>query len=195
MAIYTSSGTGRRQPMMYHWWTSSPWWCMPRWISRAKQVHFRGSRLQTGSSCLVVVKLASLVVSCGGHRPPNNATNQCVDWKTTRATWPVYSCPHFLCLCYLEPTGLHEKSTRWGSKLTSWIHHVSSQNAVITEPSPVVCWSHRLITFERVRAVGRFDVGRNLFVLPQQPRAGPVANRRCFWASPGHTSPQRAEKG
>ena len=28
-----------------------------------------------------------------------------------------------------------------------------------------------LITFERVWAVGRFDVGRSLFVVPQQPRA------------------------
>ena len=60
--------------------------CMTRWISRAKQVRFRGSRLQTGGSCLVALKLASLVASFGGHRPPNNATNQCFDWKDTRAT-------------------------------------------------------------------------------------------------------------
>ena len=52
-----------------------------------------------------------------------------------------------------------------------------------------------LITLERVWAVGRFDVGRSLFVVPQQPRAVTVANRRCFLASPGHTKPQRAKKG
>ena len=34
-----------------------------------------------------------------------------------------------------------------------------------------------LITFERVWAVGRFDVGRSLFVVPQPPRAGTVAKR------------------
>ena len=54
-----------------------------RWISRAEQVHFRGSRLQPGSSCFVVVKLVSLVVSRGGYRPPANATNQCSGWKAT----------------------------------------------------------------------------------------------------------------
>ena len=41
-------------------------------------LHFR---LQRGGGCLVVVELASLVVSCGGHRPPTNATNQRFDWK------------------------------------------------------------------------------------------------------------------
>ena len=39
------------------------------------------SRLQIDGDCLVVVQLASLVVSYGGHRPPTNATNQCFDWK------------------------------------------------------------------------------------------------------------------
>ena len=90
MAINTSSGTERRQPMVYYCWASSPWCSMTRRLSRAKQVHFRGSRLQTGGSCLVVVKLASLGVSCGGNRPPTNATNQCFDWKATRVTRLVY---------------------------------------------------------------------------------------------------------
>ena len=47
MAIDTSSGTGFRQPMVYYCWASLLWCCIPQWISRAKQVHFRGSRLQT----------------------------------------------------------------------------------------------------------------------------------------------------
>ena len=74
-------------------------------------------RQQTGGGCLVVVKLASLVVLCGGHRPPTNATSQCFDGKghTSNTTC---SCPHYIyicvCLRYLEPTGLHE-STRWES--------------------------------------------------------------------------------
>ena len=49
-----------------------------------------------------------------------------------------------------------------------------------------------LITFERVWAV---DVGRSLVVMPQPPRAGTIANRRCFLAIPGHTKSQRAKKG
>ena len=52
-----------------------------------------------------------------------------------------------------------------------------------------------MITFERVWAVGRFDVGRILFAGPQQPRAGTVAHRWCFRASPGHTNRQRTKKG
>ena len=64
-----------------------------------------------------------------------------VDWKATRASRLLYSCVLIICVClrYLEPTGLHEKSTRWESKLTTWTHHVSSWYAVITEPSPVAC--------------------------------------------------------
>ena len=63
--------------------------------------------------------------------------------------------------------------------LTTWTHLVSSS---------YVCCNHgtklcgMLITFERVWAIGRFDVGRSLFVVPQQRRAGTVARRRCFWA-------------
>ena len=98
----------------------------------------RGSRLQAGGTCLVV-KLASLVVSCGGHRPPTNATNQCFDWKATRATRLVYTCPQHLYMRHLDPTGLHEKSTRWESNFTTWTHNISSWYAVITETSPVVC--------------------------------------------------------
>ena len=139
---------------------------MTRWISRANQVHSRDSRLQTCGSCLVVVELASLVVSCGGHRPPTNATNQRFDWKATQATRFVYSCPRDLCLHYLEPTGLYEKSTRWESKLTTWIHHVSWY-AINHQTKPC----GMLITFERVWAVSRFDVGRTIFVVPQQTRA------------------------
>ena len=76
---------------------------------------------QTGGGCLAVVELASLVASCGGDRPRTNATNQCLDWKghTSNTTCS------YLCMCYLEPTGLHE-STRWESthdldeKISSW---------------------------------------------------------------------------
>ena len=52
-------------------------------------------RQQTGGGCLVVVKLASLVVLCGGHRPPTNATSQCFDGKghTSNTTC---SCPHYI---------------------------------------------------------------------------------------------------
>ena len=50
------------------------------------------------------------------------------------------------------------------------------------------------IMFERVWAVGRFDVGLSLFVVPQ-PRAGTVAHQRCFWAIPRHTISRRAKKG
>ena len=58
-----------------------------------------------------------------------------------------------------------------------------------------VCQSRMLITFERVWVVGRFDLGRSLFVVPQHPRAGTVAYRRCFRDIPGHTKQQRAKKG
>ena len=46
-----------------------------------------------------------------------------------------------------------------------------------------------LITFERIWAVGRFDVGRGIFVVQQQPRAGTVANRGCFLATRGSSQP------
>ena len=52
-----------------------------------------------------------------------------------------------------------------------------------------------LITFERVWPVGHFDVGRSLFVVPQQRRAGTVPHLLCFRDIPGHTKPQRAKKG
>ena len=48
--------------------------------------------------------------------------------------------------------------------------------------------------FERIWAVGRFDVGRSILVVPQPPRAGTVANWRWFSASPGRTKSQRAKK-
>ena len=51
------------------------------------------------------------------------------------------------------------------------------------------------ITFERVCAAGGFDVGRSLFVVSQQLRAGTVTHRRCFRDIPGHNKPQGAEKG
>ena len=51
-----------------------------------------------------------------------------------------------------------------------------------------------LITFERVWAVGRFDVGRSLFVVPQQPRAGTVATGGVFETFRG-TPHRNAPKG
>ena len=47
---------------------------------RHRCLHFL---LQIGGDCLVVVKLASLVVSCGGHRPPTNAINVLIGRNTT----------------------------------------------------------------------------------------------------------------
>ena len=35
-----------------------------------------------------------------------------------------------------------------------------------------------MITLERVSAVGRFDMGRSLFVVPQQPRAEAVTRKK-----------------
>ena len=87
------------------------------------------------------------------------------------------------------------KRARDGESHTTWTHHVSSWYAVITEPSPVVCRSRMMITFERVWPVGRFGVGRSLFVVPQQRRAGTVPHLLCFRDIPGHTKPQRAKKG
>ena len=37
-----------------------------------------------------------------------------------------------------------------------------------------------MITFEQVYAVGRLDVGRSIFVVPQPLRGRAVANRQCF---------------
>ena len=75
---------------------------------RQRCLHFR---MQTGGGCLVV-KLASLVGSCGAYQPmPPTWTNQCFDWKghTSNTT---SSCPHYLCLHCLGPTGLHESTRR-----------------------------------------------------------------------------------
>ena len=74
---------------------------------RHRCLHFR---MQTYGGCLVVVKLVSLVASCGEHRlpistpTPPTRTSQCFDWKghTSNTTC---SCPHYLCLRYLGPTG------------------------------------------------------------------------------------------
>ena len=64
---------------------------------RHRCVHFR---LQTGGGgCLVMVELASSVVSCGGHRPPTNATNQCLHWKGHTSN-TRYSCLIF-CVCVI----------------------------------------------------------------------------------------------
>ena len=101
---------------------------------RQRCLHFR---MQTGGGCLVV-KLASLVGSCGAYQPmPPTWTNQCFDWKghTSNTT---SSCPHYLCLHCLGPTGLHE-STRWESTHDLDSNHVSSWYEIITEPSSVEC--------------------------------------------------------
>ena len=63
---------------------------------------------------------------------------------------------------------------------------VSSNN----ETTPCVM----LITFERAWTVGRFDAGCGIFVVPQKPRVGPVAHRRCFGDISGRTDPRCAQK-
>ena len=49
-------------------------------------------------------------------------------------------------------------------------------------------YTPRGLTFS-TQTVSTWDV-----VLSQQSRAGTVAHRRCFWATPGYTSPQRAKE-
>ena len=70
MAIDTSSGTGRRQPMVYYCWASSPYDAMD-FASEAGSLQGL-STTDRWYNCSVVVKLASLVVSWGGNRPPIN---------------------------------------------------------------------------------------------------------------------------
>ena len=71
--------------------------------SRAKQVHFRGSRLQTGGSCFVVVKLASLVVSCWGNRAPMPPINVLIGRPHEQHdSCTRVSCPHYLRLSALS---------------------------------------------------------------------------------------------
>ena len=105
---------------------------------RHRCLHFR---LQTGVDRLVVVELASLVVWCGGHRPPtNNGTSQrCFDWKAHTSN-TTCSCPHYMCLdsCVIWSRRGCTRS-RDGSQFTTWTHHVSSWHAIITQPSYVVC--------------------------------------------------------
>ena len=109
--------------------------------------------------------------------------------RATRVTLVVL----IVCVCGIwNRRDCSRTRDRWES-LTTW-NHVSSWYAVITEPSPVVCRSRMMITFERVWPVGRFGVGRSLFVVPQQRRAGTVPHLLCFRDIPGHTKPQRAKK-
>ena len=88
------------------------------------------------SDCRQVVKLASLVVSFGGYRPPTNATSQCFAWKGHTGN-TTCSCPHSL--SGLSGADGAAREARDGSQLTTWTHNVSSWYAVITEPSSVVC--------------------------------------------------------
>ena len=73
--------------------------------------HISDCRQTVGGCLAVVVKLALLVESCGGQRPQTNATNQCLDWKGQTSNTTCI-CSHYLCLRYLEPTGLHESTRR-----------------------------------------------------------------------------------
>ena len=96
---------------------------------RHRCLHFR---LQTGGGCLVVVSMRNWLCRVGGiGHQPMLPTNQYLyfDWKghTSHATC---SCPRFLWMRCLEPTGLHE-STRWEST-----HNLDSLLLV------VVCSSH-----------------------------------------------------
>ena len=89
------------------------------------------------------------------------------------------------CVCVIwSGRGCTRRAQYGTKKLTIWTH-VSSWYAVLAAPRPVVCRSRMLIAFQRVWAVRRFDVGCTLFVVPQQPRAGTVTNRRCFLSQSG----------
>ena len=101
-------------------------------------------RLKTSGGCLGVVRVTSLVASCGGHKPPTNQCHQPAQTNVLigRATRLTQLLAVFtLCLRYLEPagpTGLHE-STRWESTHDLDSNHVSSWYEIITEPSSVEC--------------------------------------------------------
>ena len=91
---------------------------------------------------------------------------------------------------------MHENMT-WESTTTWTTHYVSSRYHKYMQQSPIqaLWYVNHVCKFEQVWAVGRFDVRRSLFVVPQQPRAGTVANRRCFLVGPGHTKSKRDKKG
>ena len=91
---------------------------------------------------------------------------------------------------------MHENMT-WESTTTWTTHYVSSRYHKYMQQSPIqaLWYVNHVCEFEQVWAVGRFDVRRSLFVVPQQPRAGTVANRRCFLVGPGHTKSKRDKKG
>ena len=99
-------------------------------------LHFR---LHTGGDGCLVVELASLVVSCGGNRPPTIATNQCFDWRATRVTRLVVIL--IICVCVFRSRRGYTRA-RDGSQLTTWTHYVSSCYAVISEPSSLWYAAH-----------------------------------------------------
>ena len=108
---------------------------------RHRCLHFR---LQAGSgvviALVVVVKPASLVVSCGGHRPPTNATNQtnqCFDWKGHTSNTPCISLS-LLSVSALSGADGAAREHEMGVNSRP-IHNVSSWYAVNMERSSVVC--------------------------------------------------------
>lgn len=78
---------------------------------------------------------------------------------------------------------------------TRWLSLTTLSQYVSYGPSSVVCRLRMLVTFERVWAVGGFDVRCSLFVVPHQPRASTATHQSCFFASRGYFHSQRAKSG
>ena len=93
-------------------------------------------RRQTGGGCLVSSRRWLCRMGAIGNQPMP-PTKFCLEGPHQQHDLWLSSLS--VSAFYLEPTGLHEKSTRWESKRTTWTHRVSSRYAAMTEPSPVVC--------------------------------------------------------
>ena len=97
-------------------------------------------RLKTSGGCLGVVRVTSLVASCGGHKPPTNQCHQPAQTnvligRATRGTRLVAVLTISVCVIWSRRGCTR---ARHGNQPTTWTHHVSSWYAVITEPSSVV---------------------------------------------------------
>ena len=94
-----------------------------------------------------------LVVSCGGQ-----TTKHCFDWKGHTTSNTTCTCPHYQCRAI---PGSHE-AAQDGSHTRPGLIMVCGRHAT-KRCGMVITYADMLITFERVWAVGLFDVRRRLF--------------------------------
>ena len=144
-AIDTSSGMGRRQPMVYYSWASSPLCCMT--MDSASEAGFTSGALD----CRQVVKLASLVVSCGATVWGQQATNQCHQsmfrLESHTSDLHTYSCPHhvssiFSFFLILRRMGKN-KALSGSSHTSTYQIHVFRFNPLSVSVCVLKFWSRR----------------------------------------------------